>query len=54
MSESFHEYDFPVDGSVHWHELKVELRERATTTADRTAVTCRGCRQWLREKENFQ
>ena len=47
MAEAYHEYEFPLDKTVHWHGLGKELRGGAATTAAEQSVTCPGCKAWL-------
>jgi hypothetical protein len=51
MARTYHEYDFPRDKTVHWHALRAELREGATTTEAEPSVTCPGCKAWLADQE---
>lgn len=50
MSETWHEYDLPVDKSVHSDRLRHELREGANTSTETKVVTCPGCLDWIRRR----
>lgn len=48
MAETWHEYEFPNDATMHLEKLRKELREGALTTSDTRLVTCPGCRAWIK------
>lgn len=55
MSQTWHEYTFPVDTFVHAERLKPELSEGATTSDDTKVVTCPGCLSWIEiERAKFR
>lgn len=50
MARTWHEYEAPLDTSVHWHKLIDELRAGACTTVTLSLVSCEGCKSFLESK----
>lgn len=50
--KTWHEYDFPVDKTVHWEQLKQELRVGAAISSDPKVVTCLGCLAWIETRKS--